>query len=899
MKKLLLFLAIVLSFAQLSAQKSGMWSRASVAQIPQSAKIRTTDYSEREQFYQLNVNQLRQALTNVNDRSSGLAGVEVLFPNIDGQMEQFMVWENSNFAPELQARFPQIRAYVGHSLADRSATINFSLSPLGVQTMVLRADNNSEFIESYTKDRSVYVLFDSKTRMANRLPFKCATVDQRLVQDITTNGDVLNRSNDQTYKTMRLALSVVGEYTQYFGGTVAGAMAGMNASMTRVNGVLEKDVALHLNMIPNNDLLVYTNPNTDPYSGAAAGSGGAWNAEVQSTITSVIGEANYDIGHLFGADGGGGNAGCIGCVCVSPTAQVPLGKGSAFTSPYDAIPAGDNYDIDYVVHEMGHQLGATHTFSNEVESAGSNVEPGSGSTIMGYAGIVAPANLNVQAHSDAYYVYKSIQQIQTNLAAKTCPVSVTVNNTPPTVSAGADFTIPKGTAFILKGVVSDAQGDALTYCWEQNNNAPGSQSGANSICYATKTTGPNFRSFSPTTTPDRYMPAFSKVLAGTLTTTWESVNTTARTSRYTLTVRDNNVTGQQTNTDEVLVTTSGTVGPFAFTSQNTTSAWNLGENQTITWDVNNTNTLPGSANVNIKLSTDGGLTFPYILAADTPNDGSEVIAVPDVSPSLTCRLLIEPTGNVYYAVNSANFYIGYTIVTSCNTYTFNTPFAIPNGSNSYTVKSINVPAGGIISDVNITVNATHPNLQNLTIAVIRPNGGTLQPLFAQQCAGNADMNVTFDQQGGTFTCASPTAGTYAPPTVTNMNTAFNGFNPVGNWQFGFKDTVAGADAGTVNSIALEVCSQTTILSTQDFGFEGFALYPNPSNGTFKVQFNSTASGKVNVAVHDMSGRRIFDRSYANSGLFAEDIQLGNAQAGVYLVSVTDGAKKIVKRIVIQ
>ena len=268
MKKLLLFLAIVLSFAQLSAQKSGAWSRASVAQIPQSAKIRTTDYSEREQFYQLNVNQLRQTLTNVNDRSSGLAGVEVSFPNIDGDMERFMVWENSNFAPELQARFPQIRAYVGHSVADRSATINFSLSPLGVQTMVLRADNNSEFIESYTKDRSVYVLFDSKTRMANRLPFKCATVDQRLVQDIATNDNVLNRSNDQTYKTMRLALSVVGEYTQYFGGTVAGAMAGMNASMTRVNGVLEKDVALHLNMIPNNDLLVYTNPNTDPYSGA-------------------------------------------------------------------------------------------------------------------------------------------------------------------------------------------------------------------------------------------------------------------------------------------------------------------------------------------------------------------------------------------------------------------------------------------------------------------------------------------------------------------------------------------------------------------------------------------------------------------------------------------------------
>jgi len=891
MKKLLLFLAIVLAIAPLSAQKRVSWNQVTAANIAQSAKVRATDYSQNEQFYQLNEDQLRQALATAADRFSGQAGVEVSFPNVNGEMEKFQVWENSNFAPELQARFPQIRSYIGKSLSDKTATIHFSLSPLGLQTMVSRADDNSEFIESYTKDHSVYVLFDAKTRVGNRLPFRCSTVDQRLVQDIAQDQNVQNRSNNQSYKTMRLALSVVGEYTQYFGGTVAGALAGMNATMTRVNGVFEKDLAIHLNMIANNDLLVYTNPNTDPYSAAGPGSGGAWNAEVQSTITSVIGEANYDIGHLFGADGGGGNAGCIGCVCDS-------GKGSAFTSPYDAIPAGDNYDIDYVVHEMGHQMGATHSFSNDTESAGSNVEPGSGSTIMGYAGIVAPANLNVQQHSDAYFVYKNILQIQTNMAPKTCPVSVAIANTPPVVSAGADFTIPKGTAFILKGVVSDAEGDNLTYCWEQNNNAPASQSGDNSICYATKTTGPNFRSFNPTTSPDRYMPAYSKVLAGTLSTTWESVTTVGRSSRYTLTVRDNNVTGQQTNTDEVLVTTSPTIGPFAVTAPNAMgTTWNLGETPTVTWDVNGTAALPGSTNINIKMSTDGGLTFPIVLASDTPNDGTEVVSVPDVAPSLNCRILIEPTNNVYYAISTVPFYIGYTIDTICNTYVYNTPFAVPNGSASYTVKQINVPTGGSISDVNITINATHPNLQNLTMAVIRPNGGTLSPLFTQQCAGNADMNVTFDAQGSAFTCASPTTGTYIPASGYNLN-LMNGTNPVGNWQFGFKDTVAGADSGTINSITLQVCSQLARLSTQDFGFANFSIYPNPNNGSFKVQFDND-SAKVTIAVHDMRGRKIFDRAYSNSGLFSEEIQLNNAQAGVYLVSITDGTKKIVKRVVIQ
>ena len=82
-----------------------------------------------------------------------------------------------------------------------------------------------------------------------------------------------------------------------------------------------------------------------------------WNAQLQSTLTSIIGEANYDIGHMFGASGGGGNAGCIGCVCVNGS------KGSGITSPADGIPQGDNFDIDYVVHEVGHQLGANHTFS--------------------------------------------------------------------------------------------------------------------------------------------------------------------------------------------------------------------------------------------------------------------------------------------------------------------------------------------------------------------------------------------------------------------------------------------------------------------------------------------------------------------------------------------------------
>ncbi len=902
MKKTLLFVAILCGFSHLFAQNFGAWKKLSTAQFAPESLIRTTSYSENQVLFTLNLAEFKQALIAVPAKFSGQAGADIYFPTATGELEKFLVWENSNFDPALQAQYPNIRSYSGYSALDNSSTINFSIDPTGVQTMVLRADNGNEFIEPYTKDNSVYVLFDTKTRTTPRLPFACNTVDQEVAQGILNNPAVVNRASNLSYKTMRLALSCVGEYGAYFGGTVAGALGGMNATMTRVNGVMEKDLALHLNIIANNNLVVFTNAGTDPYSNGATGSGGTWNAELQNTLTSVIGDANYDIGHLFGASGGGGNAGCIGCVCEDGS------KGSAFTSPSNNIPAGDTFDIDYVVHEMGHQLGGTHSFSHQSEGSGTNVEPGSGSSIMGYAGITS---YDVQNNSDAYFTFANIKQIQTNLNTKTCPVStpITDNAIPvitfPLPSANTSnpatvVVIPKSTPYILKGVVTDPDGDAMTYTWESIDSAGTTATGANSVASPTKATGPNFRSFPPSTSPNRYMPAYASVLSGVLSTQWESVNSTGRNSKFAFTARDNHAGGnQQTNTTSITVTTSSTVGPFAVTSQSTLGeAWAQGATKTITWDVNNANTLAGSANVNIKLSIDGGATFPYTLASDTPNDGNEDIVVPTTPASLTCRLMIEPTANIYYAINSKAFYIGYEVVTNCVTYNYSgAAFNLTNGTNTWTTKAINVPTAGIISDVNITVNATHTNLQNLQMAVIRP-GGTILTYYNQHCTGNANMSATFDSQGPALACASPLQGTFAPSNA-NLNT-LSGFSQQGNWQFGFKDVVNGPDSGSINSFSIEVCSQTTqLLAADTFGFENFSLYPNPNNGSFTVAFTAQSSEKIAIEVHDLSGRKILSNSYANQGVFAETLQLDNAQSGIYLVSITNGTNKIVKRIVIQ
>ncbi|WP_449401385.1 reprolysin-like metallopeptidase [Chryseobacterium wanjuense] len=391
---------------------------------------------------------------------------------------------------------------------------------------------------------------------------------------------------------------------------------------------------------------MYTNPATDPYSPAATGAGGAWNLELQNTLTTNVGNANYDIGHLFGASGGGGNAGCIGCVCTDPTTAEPEGKGSGFTSPADGIPEGDNFDIDYVAHEMGHQLGANHTFSHSIEGTGVNMEPGSGSTIMGYAGIVPGAN--VQMHSDAYFHVASILQVEDNLSTTTCDVETNITNNPPVIGALTDYTIPKGTAFVLTATATDPENDPMTYTWEQFDSA------STSVTTVTgnNTTGALFRSWTPTATGNtRYFPKLSSVLAGNLTVPadWETVSNVARPTNFVLTVRDNNpvATSQQTQSDIVTVT----VGSQESFKVNTSQVYHNAPSQ-VAWDVAGTTAAPYNvANVKIDYTTDNGTTWT-VLSASTPNDGSENFTFPVALNGQNIKLRVSAIGNIFYAVKS-------------------------------------------------------------------------------------------------------------------------------------------------------------------------------------------------------------------------------------------------------
>ena len=886
MKKQLLFLLIIFSCVEIQAQSDELWDKVNSVSITGKNDLSGQD----KIYYKLNEVFLKQRLSKTTGKSLN-ATSEITIPNSDGLLERFLVWESSNFDPELQAKYPEIRAYEGYSLNDTTAKIHFSLSPIGMQTIVLRPNKSSEFIEKNSENKSEYVVFTSKNSNLLNGPLTCKTSASA---DQNTNKIAKEASNNKVLKTLRLALSCTGEYAAYFGGTKAGAMAGMNATMTRVNAVFNKDLAVQLVLIANNDAVIYTDATTDPYSNSGPGADGAWNVEVQSTLTTVIGNSAYDIGHLFGGSGGGGDAGCIGCVCVNPTSATDdQAKGSAFTSPSNAVPQGNTFDIDYVAHEMGHQLGGSHTFSYDIEGTGVNVEPGSGSTIMGYAGVTD--DYDIQNNSDDYFAYASILEIQNNLATKSCPVSTAILNNPPTISAGADYTIPFNTPFVLTGTGSDLENTVLTYCWEQYDSAT-STSLSNSFAYPTKPDGPLFRSLIPSNSPIRYMPDLSTVVQNRLTTKWESVSSVARTLHFTLTGRDNSILDTpQTNTDEMIVIVSPTIGPFAVSSQNTTDiGWQNGSGQTITWNVNNTNSLAGSSNVDIKLSTDGGLTFPVILASNTPNDGSHTITVPTGITATNCRILIQPTNNIFYALNKNPFAIGYTAKTTCDSYSFGNSFSIPAG-NTFTTKTVNVPAStGTVSDVNVALSVTHSRLSDVEIQIQSPSG-TIVKLFDKYCgSSNSTLLLQYDDAGVALDCSLTTSQIVLP---SGLLSAFNGESSQGNWILRVRDAVSGS-FGTINSASVSICNQTFTLGVPETEAADFVFYPNPSKGNFTVQFESDSINEIKILVHNTLGKKVYEKTFEKTYNFNQNIQLENASLGLYFLTVMDGNREFVKKILV-
>ena len=741
MKRILLLVITLAIFGPGNAQQ--FWNAVPADRLNGLEKTDRISIPAKSHTFNLDLQGLKAALQAAPSRENYTAPSSVIipFPNGEGGIEHFRVYEASVLHPDLAAQHPDIKSYVGQGIEHPASSVRFSITIFGLHSMMLSTAGTS-YIDPYTKDLQNYLVY-KKADLHNPRQFFCGVTEEAQQQHPVPPSVM---TSDGTLRTYRLAMACTIEYAAYHINAAllnaapleeqkAAVLAAMTVTMTRVNGVYERDLAITMQIVPNNENIIFVesdnlnNDNADVLI-----------SQIQSVVNAGIGSSNYDIGHVV-STGAGGLAN-IECVCTSNKARGVTGSPA---------PVGDPYDIDYVAHEMGHQFGADHTFNNSFQrNASTAVEPGSGSTIMAYAGISPP---NVQNNSDDYFHTVSIDQIVSfiNGTGGNCAAETANGNSAPSIDFVTNFTIPRGTAFILKSNAIDVDGDALTYCWEQTN-ANGSSATQNSVPSASSTSGPNFRSLPPSDSPNRYMPKLSDVLAGNLTPTWEVVPSVGRTLNFAFTVRDNQVpNGGQTSRENISVVLVSGAGPFRVTSQNTTGIiWADGEQETITWDVAGT-TANGvnTANVNILLSTDGGQNFDITLAGNTPNDGSETITVPNDINSSTCRIMVEAAGNIYYAVNSNQF------------------------------------------------------------------------------------------------------------EITDTNAADN------------------------------------------FGLQSFKLYPNPNNGSFSVAFNSESTNDVAIAVHDIRGRQVYNNHYKNTGVFTASVNLQELQSGVYMVTVTDGERRVVKKIIIE
>jgi chitodextrinase len=775
MKKLITATLLVACSVSFGQNVNSIWQTTSKSKRSTSKKTNSTSsYNEQLpllHLFDLEVNNLNSKLASSPNRNvTSTSNTIISLPNGDGKLENFRVYENSVMDPALAAKYPEIKSYVAVGIDNPSARAYFSNSPLGFRSMILYADQSAVFIEPATKDLKTYTAYKKSDKKASIDAFECKTIDNAVnnIQSKTNNSISYRGADDGKLRTFRLALACTGEYAALFGGTKALALAGMNNTLTRINGVFEKDFGIKLILVANNDALVYTNSSTDPYSPPTSYTN--WKTENQATLTSVIGEANYDIGHLFGSGvTNSGDAGATGSVCADNF------KGRAYTCAHAGNYQGDSFDLDFVGHEFGHQLGANHTFSHANEGSIAQMEPGSGSTIMSYSGRTTK---DIEFNSDAYFHAISIQQVTDLIKTKTCPVVISTGNAVPVVNAGLDYTIPKGTPFMLTGAATDANtNDVLTYNWEQMDLG----TAATSVPSATNTAGPLFRSFPSSTSPVRYFPAMASVLSGATTTAGreiisEALPGVARTLNFRLTVRDNRVGGSANNADDVVITVDGNSGPFVVTSQNSTVSYAAGTTQTINWSVAGTNANGvNCATVDILLSTNGGATFPITLLSATPNNGSANVVIPNFAGTSN-RIMVKGTNHIFFDVNNANFTItasGPSDTTAPTASTLTASGTTTSGTNlSWTAATDNVGVTGYDVYQNgvfkTTVTATSLAVSGLTASTAYSFYVRAKDAAGNQSVASNTVNVT------TLTAADTTAPTAS--TLTASGTTTSGTN---------------------------------------------------------------------------------------------------------------------------
>ena len=671
LKKALLSVLLLGSTFVANAQKN-YFEQVSTSRLRTDASV--TRNIKKLSFYRLNEDDLRSYLAKAPLEFTNMgAALPLEIPLPTGTLETFAMVESPILAPAVAANHPEIKTYTGKGQTNKSTTIRISFTSQGFNAIVLGINQDAAYYEKVSKEKSdrlyrIYMASDAenpKLILSFGQTNTCGVLDSPTFPKTTakkgarqtaaksTSGDVL--------RTFRLAMAADGEFTNQavYGGDVDAAFAGLVGYVNRVNAVYRVELSVHF-LLVSDVTLVYSNTATDPYSNEDQPTMLDQN---QTNLDAVIGNANYDIGHVLGyAGGSGGGIAYRTTVCDdSYKAGGVSGVGDGSYAPV--------FDDQLITHEMGHQFSMSHSYNSSIpvcttRTPETSVEPGSGTTIMSYGFTCRDATGN----DDYESTYKpflnfhtvNYDQATAYISTLTCFTATATNNAIPVITQlPTNMTIPKSTPFALTGAATDSDaGNVLSYSWEGTN--------IGTITPDTATLNnteqpPFFRSYEPVTSGTRYFPRLEGILNGTNFARADKLPSIGVATTHRLTVRDN--AGGLTYGD-VSVTIAGNSGPFLETT-NLSGSYPGNSTKTITWNVANTTAAPVSCTaVSILLSTDGGVTFPTTLAANTPNDGNQSVTLPTVLTS-AARIKVQSSNNVFFDISNTDFSIVAPLVVAC------------------------------------------------------------------------------------------------------------------------------------------------------------------------------------------------------------------------------------------
>lgn len=669
---LLLSGSLLLSTASAADTKT-FWHELPVQQGVTTTAKTTGPMPARFRALTLDFSNLKAELTAVAANAGGATArtssseVRLSLPIPEGGFTEFTLSDSGTIPPALAQRYPEIRSYKGSDGKGRN--LRLDISPQGVQAMVYEQDGAWLVQPAETLSGKAINAKASGDQYwsfrRNALPASAQPFQEKVFAGIPPSSKLGAAINGTTARTVtgnirrdyRIAIAATSAYTAKFGGTVQSGLAAVSYMLNRINEIYEKDLGVHLTLVPNNDKIIYADPSNDPYL-----NGNDILLQNVDNLNNVIGAGNFDVGHVVDT-GSGGVVGRIGSSCLDKPGRDNKAAGTTGRNN----PVGDAFYIDYVAHELGHQFGAWHTYNscNHAMStlADSALEPGSGSTIMGYAGICLP-NENLQSNSDPYFHAVSQDQISAWISSKggDCAVKrINANNAPwidPVSMPGGGFrvlTIPAKTPFVLKGKATGNSDAVMTYTWEQFDAGP-----VQGDAIKDDGKGPIFRSILPNTSGERVFPRLAVVLGDEPPGNGEIYPTTNRKLQFRLTARDNLDTQAATTSADVTVNVVKTRGSFAVTIPGKNTVLAGGSMQTVGWNVATTNEPPiACSQVRIDLSVDGGRNYlPEPLAASVPNTGNASIMLPRFPNRISqARIRISCVDNIFFAVSRTNFLI--------------------------------------------------------------------------------------------------------------------------------------------------------------------------------------------------------------------------------------------------